>query len=332
MVWVDNKPGLAIGIICKRQLVNSKAKYLIQTLSHPLNYPHTDIREEDEIRPWLTWTIPRQSHERITDPLYEEVDWETVRGSQLDDHIRAYGSILAAEAVERGYTFFDRLPSPDKRKIFYSGMFLGAEKIWVGDALRLQHSSIAVLVVQQLAEKRTRFPGKIPEIVGDIYEFNEIPVPFVADMEWPIAGLPARMAADLLFRREAAVRAKHGIWCQWKLVEKNVTKGLNEILGRWYETRTMVPFLAPAKYSRGLEKGLTFDATEWLSGRCEGTQGMNRRMKDRIECLGRAVPPSITISRGLNGPPEDNTFPLEPQTQTSHNGEERVKSVETRRD
>ena len=326
MVWFHKDTAWAIGIICNRQLSNSKAKYLLQPLSFPFHHPPTHIKDEDAIRPWLAWTLPVPTHARLANSLYDEVPWERVLQGEFgtDGDTEVDASILGAKAVEVGYTFFDRLPSPEG-EIFYSGMFLGAEKLWVGDPVRLRLPTIAVLVIQQLAEKKTGFPGMNPEIVGDIYEFVEIPVPFVGDMQWPIdQGLPARMAADLLFRREVALKAKHGIWCEWKLVERNAHKGLNDIIGRWYETRTVMPVLRGADYYRDLEKGLTSDVTKWMNGRGESNNGMNQRMKDRIECLGRAVPHGLTISRGLNGPPRESVFLIErqqhPANQMTDNG------------
>ena len=58
IAWVlfHKDPALAIGIICRRQLVNSKAKYLLQPLSYPIQHP--PIRD-GEIRPWLARTVPR---------------------------------------------------------------------------------------------------------------------------------------------------------------------------------------------------------------------------------------------------------------------------------
>ena len=44
-----------------------------------------------------------------------------------------------------------------------------------------------------------------------------------------------------------------------------------------------------------------------------GKQGI--RYFDRLDAFGKAVPPGTRISKGLDGPPEDNVFPVEQQQQ-----------------
>ena len=50
----------------------------------------------------------------------------------------------------------------------------------------------------------------------------------------------------------------------------------------------------------------------WINGRGDANSSPGRagtRYKDRLEAFGRAVPPGTKISKGLDGPVEENAFP-----------------------
>jgi Transcription-silencing protein Clr2 len=321
MVWFNRGAAWGLSVICKRQEVNSKARYLLQPLSHPLNHPPAQIKDQDAIRPWLAWSVPVTTHSQIANLHYEEVPWDRVlRGELGVGDAEVDGSILAAKSIDGCYTFFDRLPTPTPTAgtgdVYYSGMFLGAEKIWVGEPVRLRlpnKSDIAVMVVQQMAERVTESASHVT-ITGDIYKFVEIPVPYKDRKEWPTPDLPARMAADLRFRNEVADNAKRGTWCEWRLIERMASRSLNEIKGRWYETRSLLPVLRGAEYQQDLAKGISSDAGLWMNSRGDSSNGLNQRKKNRVDTLGKAVPSELKISRGLNGRPEDDRFPDEQQS------------------
>ena len=50
----------------------------------------------------------------------------------------------------------------------------------------------------------------------------------------------------------------------------------------------------------------------WINGRGDANAAGGKpgtRYKDRLEAFGKAVPPDTKVSRGLDGPPEENAFP-----------------------
>ena len=61
------------------------------------------------------------------------------------------GDSLAAKRVENTYTPFDPIgtapipntPQPQGRQTYYNGIFIGAEKFWVGDAVRFRNGAYA---------------------------------------------------------------------------------------------------------------------------------------------------------------------------------------------
>jgi len=324
LIWFNKGPAWGLAVICKRQVANSKPRYLLQPLSHPLRNLPSQIREQDGIRPWLAWSVPSTTHSQIANMSYDQIPWDRVlRGEFGRGDAEVDGSILAAKQIDASYTLFDRNDTPVERtgEVSYTGMFLGAEKIWVGEPIRLQApgDDVVVMVVHQMKEMVIESRSSVT-IIGDIYKFFQTPTPYKNKNEWPHPDLPPRMLADLFFRNEAAENAKTGTWHEWRLSEPMARRGLQDIKGRWYETRTLLPVLRGLdQFQQEVSQGIISDVGLWMNSRGNGGL-VGQRKKNRLDTLGRAVPPDVKISRGLNGPPADNTFPDEQPALGSHGG------------
>lgn len=323
LVWYDKGPAWGLAIIAKRQLVNDKPQYLVQSLSHPLAHPSYEIKEQERsIRPWLAWSVPDCAHPPIAHLTYEQVPWDKLlRGDFGGGDAVVSASILAAKSIDSSYSLFDRIDNPlaAPGEVHYNGMFLGAEKIWAGEPVRLRvpGDDIVILVIQKLIE-RTATGGSGPQstvtFVGDVYKFVEMPMPYRNRSEWPNrVDLPPRVVADLRFRNEVADNAKRGMWYEWRMIETASRKGLAAIKGRWYETRTLLPILRGAEYQQDMSMGITSDVSLWMNGRGDSSSMIGQRKKNRRDTLGAAVPADFKVSRGLDGPPADNLFPDESQ-------------------
>ena len=249
---------------------------------------------------------------------YDQVDWDrVVRGDFGHGDATVDGSILAAKAIDGSYSLFDRaenaLAGPGE--VHYNGMFLGAEKIWVGEPVRLRvldDKVIMVLIIQKLIERTTPPSTSNVTFIGDIYKLNEMPTPYKNQSEWPTPALPPRMVADVRFRNEVADMAKRGVWYEWQLLEPAARRGIPDIKGRWYETRTLLPILimgGRATFQKALSTGDIDDVSKHMNGRGDNSTLNGQRKKNRKDTLGRAVPAEFKVSRGLDGAAADDIFP-----------------------
>lgn len=88
----------------------------------------------------------------------------------------------------------------------------------------------------------------------------------------------------------------------------------------------LLPILrGAADFTRDLRRGDIGDAGYWMNGRgdssssASGGRGdgatgkVGTRKFERVEAFGRAVPMGTKISRGLDGPADENVFPSEQQ-------------------
>lgn len=290
---------------------------MLQPLSHPLRHPPYQIKDqEDAIRPWLAWSVPSPTHSAIGAASYDEVPWEKViRGDFGRGDAEVDGSILAAKNIDNCYSMFDRLDSNVPGEASYNGMFLGAEKIWVGEPIRLRgtETAIAVMVLHRIVERASQVPsGNFVTLIGDIYKFVERPNPYKSRSEWPAPNLPPRMAADLRFRNEVAANAKVPTFYEWQLTEPLARRGLQDVKGRWYETRTLLPILRGVEvFKQDLARGEASDVGYWMNGRGDSSEGIGQRKPNRRETFGLAVPTNFQVSRGADGTDAQNAFPDE---------------------
>ena len=321
LVWFNKGQAWGLAVISKRQTLNNKPRYLVQPLSHPLSHPSYQIKDqEDQIRPWLAWSVPVTTHQPIRNLTYEQVPWDrVVRGELGQGDATVDGSILAAKAIDGSYSLFDRVDNPlaAPGEVHYNGMFLGAEKIWVGEPIRLRvpGDDIVVLILQKLIERTA--PPSVSDVtfVGDVYKLNAMPTPYKDRSEWPTPNLPARMVADLRFRNEVADAAKKGVWYEWQMLEVGARRGIPDVKGRWYETRTLLPILRGAQqFQEDITTGGMLDASMWMNGRGDSSILTGQRKKNRKDTLGRAVPAEFKVSRGLDGAQADDLFPDSQQT------------------
>ncbi|KAI0998761.1 hypothetical protein K3495_g9434 [Podosphaera aphanis] len=319
LVWFNNGANWRLGVISKRDLKNNQTpRYLIQPLSNPEQHQPLQIKEQDSLRPWLAWSVPETTNPDLKDLLFDQVSWDRVVRGEFDrgrntDYV-VDGSILAAKQIDASYSLFDRIENAvvGNGDVVYNGMFLGAEKIWVGEPVRLggYGTEIVILIIDRMVEHIG--PPLTVTFTGDVYKLVEMPSPHGRISDWPKYShdLPPRMSTDIAFRNEIAL--KRGVWYEWRLLATPATKQLKDIKGRWYETQTLLPILkTPQKYHADLLLGQTSDAGEWMNGRKDNNNIPEQRRKNRRNTLGRAVPDDFKVSRGLDGPPADDQFPEE---------------------
>lgn len=320
LVWFNNGLNWRLGIISKRQLQDDKPRYLLQPLSNPFQHQQWQIKDDEaSIRPWLAWSVPSTTVPAIQNLTYDQVPWERVLRGELDGgQSRDYvvdGSILAAKVIDSSYSLYDRIDNAlaGPGEVHYRGMFLGAEKVWVGEPIRLRGTDskdIIVLIIHKLIELTAPTGATQLTFIGDVYKWVEMPTPYRNRADWPTPDLPARMVTDLRFRNEVADQAKTGLYYEWRLLEPAARRGVTDVKGRWYETRTLLPILRGAQvFHDELVKGRTSDAGEFMNGRRDKNNNVETRKKNRKDTLGRAVPIDFKVSRGLDGPPAEDVFP-----------------------
>ncbi|KAK7538244.1 transcription-silencing protein Clr2-domain-containing protein [Phyllosticta citribraziliensis] len=322
VVWHSRGDAWGLGVVIRRYLSETpnrgvERNYIIQPLSNPIEQLRPVHHSEERLlRPWLAWSPPPLTNEVLQnrpDVSFSNVDWQAVLNGQFGQgNAEVDGSILAAKAIDVSFTLHHLLngttrTNPQFEERHWGGIFLGAEKIWVGEPVRVRldapvsHPVLVILDIVERVELGRPNPRSSIHVVGDLYTFMTTQPPPNSVMP-PVDHLPTRMANDLILRNRCSVPA--GRLSAWKLLKPHLALSLDSIRGRWYESSILLPMIQPeAEFNEARRRGTIDDVDPWLNGRGDSS-GQPRvagvRQPERRDALGRAVPDGTRIHDGLD--------------------------------
>lgn len=327
LTWFNRGSAWGLSVIIKRDLFKDqrgqdRPRYLVQPLSHPYRHPSAKIiSSEDDLRPWLAWSAPGPTHQALaaSNLDYKSVNWkEVVEGRYGVGDAEVDGSIYAAKMIDDSFTLIDPLSNNTTTtgERSYNGIFFGGEKLWVGEPVRLRvGNGHDVLIIHQIIEKLKQNSTSINSasvfIVGDVYRYTTIPYT-VGQEPAENPNLPMRLRQDLKYRNRVSIASKRTI-SYWKLYQAACRLGITDIKGRWYESSILLPILhGAAAFQQDVQRGEITDVGTWINGRGDANSAPGKagtRYTDRLEAFGKAVPAGTKVSKGLDGPADENVFP-----------------------
>ncbi|KAM0282677.1 hypothetical protein ACHAQH_002874 [Verticillium albo-atrum] len=313
MVWYSVAPSWRIGLIAKS---NTQAKQVdILPISHAL-FDNVQLQPKSEtgLRPFLAFTVPPVSQQSLGTQAFDEVPWpEQIAAIQAEPSKREPllldASKLAAVKISMSFSLFSQLPSSaDGRKMNYQGVFLGAERIEVGDTLRIRAShdiGIAAEWVDLLAQGGALLglreictaadnPGTV-FFKGDLYAplTTDAPGPPSASSpasDVPETKLPRALREEFLFRNKVSPASR------WRLhlLRRDVVVREPDVRGRFYPSPRLLPVLMShdtAGLQRELQQGVVRDSARFLNQRMDTfREGYIGRKRSRLDAVGAAVP------------------------------------------
>ncbi|KAF2829501.1 hypothetical protein CC86DRAFT_368503 [Ophiobolus disseminans] len=313
-----------LGLVVRRWTVkdNSGGKaYLVQPLSHPYDHAMPEVVTADEhLKPWLAWSAPSCTFPYLQQNpqlRYDQVDWNMLLSGRYGQGIADVdASIMAAKAIDTTYTPFERLktvPLASGEDRHYNGIYLGAEKMWRGDPVRIRiGQGIDLLVITDIVERVTAAPAqtKTPTqpssqvwVTGDIYSYSTMPAPDPSKLPTPPSAtnsnIPIRMREDMAWRNHMLVPLSQTLaW--WRLISTASRIDMADIKGRWYETSLLFEesFAKAVKNNEG-GNGI------WMNARGDATavgRSTGSPRPDRIAAFGSALPKGTQIVDGLEAP------------------------------
>lgn len=318
-----------LGLVVQRWAIKDNAaarSYLVQPLSHPFDQPRQELIEtDDHIKPWLAWSAPNYTFaflQQNPQLSYGQVDWKKLETGQYGDGIATVdASIMAAKAIDNTYTLFERLKTTtdaNQELRHYNGMYLGAEKIWRGEAVRLRiGSGTDVMVVTDILERITSGASQNQStsaamaqvlVIGDIYSYATMEALDINNPPKPPqsnTNIPSRLTLDMMWRNRMLVpMTRTAAW--WKLIAGASKLDISDIKGRWYETSLVFqePFAKAVKNNEG-GNGI------WMNSRGDAT-GLGKSVgiarSDRVAAFGPSVPKGTQLIEGVE-PPSEQVVP-----------------------
>jgi len=338
LVWFCRGQAWGIGALVSRDYKNNNARqYTVQPLTHSWTPTPTVTLPQDQLRNWLAWSPPPLTHAALNPSpennnrvlTFPDISWpDVIAGRYGRGDVTVDASILSAKMVETTYTLFDRIDAKTSSsfgsqvsEIHYNGLFLGGEKIWLGDPLRLRSkpsnttpgttTANEILILHSITERSSPTDSTRSTIilVGDTYAFRAVPPSHPAPSP---THLPQRVLTDLSVRNSitASNPTSSKRHHTWTLLTSSISLTLSDVKGRWYETSLFTPILDPASFAAGKAKGEVLDAGLFMNGQGDcnkphggpatGFKAAEVKCRRREDAFGRSVPVGFRISGGLD--------------------------------
>lgn len=323
LVWFNRGSRWGLGVITRRWFQNqqppSLPAYGVQPLSHPYSHPQAvTITTEFMLRPWLAWSVPSFTHAALNSqpPTFETADWQGIYNKKYGEgDMEVDGSILAAKAIDLSYTPFDTIsttPSSTGTTTLYTGIYLGAERIWLGDPLRLRTGTgLDILILHSITEtsQTSAFNNAVLSrsltLQGDIYTLRQTPSttpsqPLPTNFD---PALPIRIAEDLK-RRNASTIPKRNFLSSYVLSRSSATVETRDVKGRWYEASLLAPIVSgQAAWDAELQRGDVGEMGPKMNSRLDCNRAQNAgvqsvvevRREKRTDAFGGAVPGGLVV-------------------------------------
>jgi hypothetical protein len=310
-----------LGLVVRRWTVkdNSGGKtYLVQPLSHPFDSATPEaVTSDQNLKPWLAWSAPACTYPYLQQNpqlRYDQVDWNALLSGRYGEGVPDVdASIMAAKAIDTTYTLFERIkaiPLQSGEDRHYNGIYLGAEKIWRGDPVRIRLgvTGTDLMVVTDIIERVTVNSAQKTTttqvfMTGDIYSYSTMSAPDPSKLPTPPSAsnsnIPIRMREDMAWRNRMLVPMSKTLgW--WRMIASASHVEMPDIKGRWYETSLLFEesFTKAVKNNEG-GNGI------WMNARGDAT-GVGRSVgtprPDRVAAFGNALPKGTQLVDGLEAP------------------------------
>jgi hypothetical protein len=310
-----------LGLVLRRWVVKegtSSKAYLVQPLSHPFDSATPEVVTTDQhLKPWLAWSAPACTYPYLQQNpqlRYDQVDWNALLSGRFGEGVPDVdASIMAAKAIDTTYTLSERIkttPVPGGEERHYNCIYLGAEKIWRGDPVRLRlgQTGTDLLVITDIIERlNTSTPQPTSQIwmTGDMYSYATLPAPETSNLPSPPSSgntnIPIRMREDMAWRNRILVPMTQTLgW--WRLIASSSSTKIDvqDVKGRWYESS----LLFEESFTKAVKNGEGGDGI-WMNARGDAT-GVGRSVgtsrPDRIAAFGNALPKGTRLVEGVEAP------------------------------
>ncbi|KAI0913239.1 hypothetical protein F4823DRAFT_87126 [Ustulina deusta] len=307
VVWFKNSNSWRVGMI----LTSSPALSIIP-FTHPLYRTQEVIKEEADIRPFLAFSIPQINHglQEFKGQALAQINWQALQerfGANTDASRREGLAIeatkLAATRVDQCYSTFNLIQESGQNYEIFGGIFLGAEKICVGEAVRIilsreqqeQSSEKGMPIVMVVKRIFVSKEGGTLMFEGSLWKLQHAALAQQPQTPDP-AQLPAALRGEKEFRD--GILQNRG-WCvTWVLMNQNMTVNESAIRGRFYETRRLTPILNPAKFQEMLRSQHVGDIQTLLNNRGDSNGPRVGRVHNRAQAVAGAIPSGVSAQLG----------------------------------
>ncbi|PHH67836.1 hypothetical protein CDD82_1070 [Ophiocordyceps australis] len=257
-----------------------------------------------EMRPFHAFSVPSVMLSDLQDKVFDQVDWPTLFHSTGDDRVKRTNLILdaskmAASKIDASYSVWCPLTRDGEAETAtYYGCFFGAERIEVGDCVRVAPLSgdaascndSSVLGLRSIIARS----GSSDSLLfrGNVYQIAKMAQGTTTDNAVPLEHLPLPLRDESQWRSHVTPDQP---W-RWVLVKEDVLLEERSVRGRFYPAHRLMPILNGPSFSTAVADGNMENQYPFLNNRMDGSGGYIGRKQNRRDTLGTSVPPDAVIT------------------------------------
>ncbi|KAF1737574.1 hypothetical protein CRV24_003195 [Beauveria bassiana] len=303
LVWYQIGNTWRLGVIAAQNPQQPGAHELLP-LGNAL-IPQSNVAKHDkDMRPFQAFSVPPVSIPDMRDKIFDEVPWvEKFREFGANPSKREFllldASKMAASKVDWSYSLWSPMSEDLQAKtITYYGCFLGAERIEVGDCLRVRNLPAELNIVSEdmvvMGLRSIYTSSDLPGAVffrGTLYQRADPgadPSTLV-----PVDQLPVVLRDESHWRKAV----QPGTFYGWVVVGGDgVRLKEKSIRGRFYPTHRVMPLLNASVFEAAVARRQIEDQHPYLNSRMDGIGRYLGRQVNRLETLGGSVPAGARLA------------------------------------
>lgn len=318
LVWYVSGSAWRLGVVWSVDTSHANKvhhKCIIAPINHACFRAASVEKQFSGMRPFLSFSVPAVSIPDLLPKTYNDVDWpslvEAYRAdpSKNPEVVGLEASKMAANMINASFSLFNKRQSIGPDRSIYGGVFLGAEQIRVGDALRIQKSvrpeepGVEVMFVNTIFNTTEAGANGTSldhvSFVGSVYILES-----TANGQAPPLRPAAEQPHSQIFVDEVAVRdsitAGLGRRWYWRLVQKDAVRKEADIFGRYYLTDKLMGILDPQGYRDRVAQGVVSDGQAHLNKRMQASDARYfGRRANRQATLGACVGVQLKLGEGI---------------------------------
>lgn len=235
-----------------------------------------------------------------------EINWQFLQTQYARDdrHKELVGLEASKKAVmeiDKTFSTFNPFPSAPEHggREFVGGVFLGAERISINEALRVRLNPnemnpawVKGLPIVMVPRSIFVVPDGL-HFFGEVFRLEETSI----QQPEPQLRLPESLVRERAFRNRVKGPAA-GTRYDWVLVQQNQDKVERTIRGRFYETEKIMPILQLPQFNEELSRGIVPDTQACLNNRLDSMDDYIGRRRNRLEALSTSVPEGFFLNFG----------------------------------
>ncbi|KAH7136467.1 hypothetical protein EDB81DRAFT_80270 [Dactylonectria macrodidyma] len=292
LVWYQNGTTWRLGLIA----ASVNGNHEVMPIGHGLVQQMNVTKGDRDMRPFHAFTVPPIAIPDIKRKLFDEVPWEAmIRAPGNDGNKRELitldASKMAAAKVDYSYSLWTQLSEDANAKtVTYYGCFFGAERIEIGDALRLRSLPAEFNVPAETGVLGLRFIFTTKDFPGSVFFRGHIYQPVSGDVDPPNVVSEDKLPVALRDESQWRNSTSPGLRWRWALVKENVVFKEQSIRGRFYPTHRLMPILNPEGFQQAVAEGKTDEQYAHLNNRMDGAGRYLGRKANRLDAVGASVP------------------------------------------